>query len=269
MKNSKMRIEYIPVEYIKPNPYQPRSSFSRAALEELSNSIKQYGVLQPISIRKFNDNSYELISGERRLRASKMAGLLEIPAIVSEVVESDSAVMALIENIQRENLNFIEEAESYSQLMTIHHLTQEQIAKKVGKSQSTIANKLRLLRLDVEVRRSLLENNLSERHARALLRLPEGELQQEALNSIISKKLNVKKTEDLIEKIRDKVLLNNHQENITKESRARIKSFINMKIYLNTIKNAFNEILKTGIEATYDQKELDDKIVIKIVLNKK
>ncbi|MPW25308.1 nucleoid occlusion protein [Alkalibaculum sp. M08DMB] len=269
MENIKMRIEYIPIEYIRPNPYQPRTKFSTSALEELTQSIKEYGVLQPINVRKFSDNSYELIAGERRLRASKMAGLLEIPALINEVVEVDSAIMALIENIQRENLNYIEEAESYNQLMTLHNLTQEQIAKKVGKNQSTVANKLRLLRLHKDVRREVLDNNLSERHARALLRLPDEVLQKEALDSIVKKKLNVKKSEELIEKIRDKVLINNYEEKITKNSRARIKSFINMKIYLNTIKSAFNEVLKTGIKASYQEKDLGDYIEVKIILNKK
>ena len=269
MESKKLNIQYIPVEFIKPNPYQPRTKFAKGALEDLANSIKEYGVLQPINVRKFNENSYELISGERRLRASKLAGLTEIPAIISEVIEVDSAVMALIENIQRENLNYIEEAESYNQLMSRHNLTQDQIAQKVGKNQSTVANKLRLLRLNHDVRRELLENNLSERHARALLRLPEEDLQKEALQAIISKKLNVKKSEDLIEKIRDDVLNNNHEEKFTKSSRSRIKSFINMRIYLNTIKNAYNEILKTGIQADYKEKDMGDKIEIKITLNKK
>lgn len=269
MEKGKMTIEYIPIEYIRPNPYQPRTKFSQSALDDLANSIKEYGVLQPINVRKFSENSYELISGERRLRASKIAGLIEIPALVNEVVELDSALMALIENIQRENLNFIEEAESYNQLISIHNITQEQIARKVGKNQSTVANKLRLLRLNADVRKELLDNNLSERHARALLRLPEEDLQKEALKSIVSKKLNVKKSEELIEKIRDKILINNHDEKITKESRARLKSFINMRIYLNTIKNAFAEIEKTGIKATYQEKDLQDKIEIKIILNKK
>src|SRR5699024_5027173 len=125
-------------------------------------------------------------------------------------------------------------------------------------------NKLRLLRLDDDVRKQLLDNGLSERHARALLRLPEEELQKEALKTIISKKLNVKKSEDLIEKIRDSELINNHDEKLTKESRARVKSFINMRIYLNTIKKAYDDILKTGVEATYNEKDLGDKVEVKI-----
>ncbi|MFZ7119736.1 MAG: nucleoid occlusion protein [Eubacteriaceae bacterium] len=268
MEDNIMKVEYIPIEFVKPNPYQPRTKFSNTSLEELAQSIKEYGVLQPINVRKFSDTTYELISGERRLRASKIAGLTKIPAVVNKVEESDSAMIALIENIQRENLNFIEEAESYSQLINLHSLTQEQIAKKIGKNQSTIANKLRLLRLNDDVRKTLLENDLSERHARALLRLPEEELQKEALNNIVKKKLNVKNSEQLIENIREKVLINNHDEKLTKESRARVKSFINMRIYLNTIKNAFSEILKTGIKATYSEKDMDEYIEVKIKIMK-
>lgn len=268
MQEKKVVVEYIPVEFIKPNPYQPRSRFSNTSLEELAASIEAYGVLQPITVRKFNDNSYELIAGERRLRASIIAKIPKIPAIVKEIVDSDSAIIALIENIQRENLNYLEEAESYQQLMGIHDLTQEQIAQKVGKTQSTIANKLRLLRLDDEVKRVVIDNDLSERHARALLRLPEKELQKLALDKIVQKKLNVKKAEELIENIRDKELINNHEEKLTKESRARVKSFINMRIYLNTIKNAYNEILKTGIAATYAENDSDDFIEIKIKIKK-
>ncbi|MFZ7133498.1 MAG: nucleoid occlusion protein [Eubacteriales bacterium] len=269
MEEKRVEVEYIPVEYIKPNPYQPRSRFTNSSLEELAASIKAYGVLQPITVKKSNDHSYELIAGERRLRASKLLGLKSIPAIVKEIIDSDSAMIALIENIQRENLNFLEEAESYQQLIFHHKLTQEQIAQKVGKTQSTIANKLRLLRLDKDIRKTLIDSDLSERHARALLRLPDEELQREALNKVISKKLNVKKTEDLIENIREKELINNHNEKLTKESRARVKSFINIKIYLNTIKNAFNEVIKTGINATYSEKDIGDAIEIKIKIQKK
>lgn len=269
MEGKKLEVEYIPIKFIRPNPYQPRNRFTNSSLEELAESIKSYGVLQPISVRKFNDESYELIAGERRLRASKLAGLETIPALVKEVMDSDSAMIALIENIQRENLNYLEEAESYHQLLQLHNLTQEQIAAKVGKTQSTIANKLRLLRLHTDVRKILLDNELSERHARALLRLPEEELQKEALNKIVAKKLNVKKSEDLIENIREKELINNHSEKLTKESRARVKSFINMRIYLNTIKNAYNEISKTGIDATYTENDMGDSIEIKIKIRKK
>ncbi|NTW71839.1 MAG: nucleoid occlusion protein [Eubacteriaceae bacterium] len=267
--SEEMKIIYVPIEYIKPNPYQPRSKFTNALLEELSQSIISYGVLQPISVRKFSETNYELIAGERRLRASKLAGLTQVPVIVSDIVDADSAMIALVENIQREDLNFIEEAESYQQLITLHELTQEQIAKKVGKNQSTIANKLRLLRLSKEVKESVIKNELTERHARALLKLPEEDLQKEALKKIISGNLNVNKTEALVEGIRDKVLINNYDEKLTKNSKARVKSFINMRIYTNTIKKAFEEVLKTGVNASYIEKDGEDHIEVTIKIDKK
>jgi ParB family chromosome partitioning protein len=191
----------IPVDRIAPNPYQPRKEFSKNALEELSASIKQYGVLQPINVRNIGDNLYELISGERRLRASKLAGIKEIPAIVIEVVEQDSAALALIENLQREDLNFMEEAEGYFNLINDHGITQEELAQRVGKKQSTIANKLRLLKLPKAITLVILENGLTERHARALLKLPDEAMQNKALKVILNRQLNVKKTEEMIEKM--------------------------------------------------------------------
>ncbi|SHE39718.1 nucleoid occlusion protein [Alkalibacter saccharofermentans] len=263
-----MKIQYVDIDCIRPNPYQPRTRFSNASLEELAISIKSYGVLQPISVRKFSEKNYELIAGERRLRASKLAGLKEIPVIVSDIVDVDSATIALIENIQREDLDFIEEAESYQQLISLHGMTQEQIAKKVGKNQSTIANKLRLLRLNPSVREIIFNNELSERHARALLKIPDEELQLMALKKIISSDLNVKKTEELIEKIRDEILINNFDEPITHEKKARVKSFINMRIYTNTIKKAYEDILKTGIDASYVENDQDEYLEVKIKIKK-
>ena len=145
-------IAQISVDKILPNPFQPRKSFDGEALEEMSRSIKHYGVLQPITVRKISPTLYELIAGERRLRASKYAGLTKIPAIVVEMNDCDSAAAALVENLQRQDLSFMEEAEAYSSLMAIHGFTQEQIALRLGKSQSAIANKLRLLKLPESVK---------------------------------------------------------------------------------------------------------------------
>jgi ParB family chromosome partitioning protein len=169
MKNIQSEIKYIPIDSIKPNPYQPRKDFNKKALEELSQSIKTYGVIQPISVRKLQDNSYELVAGERRLRASELANLKEIPAIIVDYRDKESAMIALIENLQREDLNFIEEAEGYRNLIEDHGFTQQELAEKIGKSQSTIANKLRLLKLPDDIKRDLIEHNLTERHGRALL----------------------------------------------------------------------------------------------------
>src|SRR5690554_1917315 len=202
MKSSAVpsEIEHISVDNIRPNPYQPRKYFNQAAIEELAVSIENYGILQPLSVRKIGDTSYELVAGERRLRAAKLLGLETVPSIIVEIIEQDSAVLALIENIQREDLNYIEEAISYSHLINDHGLTQEEIAKKVGKTQSTIANKLRLLRLSDQVKKILIDKALSERHARALLRLPDEELQMEIIKKVLENNMTVKKTEELIEK---------------------------------------------------------------------
>ena len=162
------RVMEIPIEDVVPNPYQPRKIFSQVSLEELSNSIKVYGIIQPITVRA-KDGKYELIAGERRLRAAKLAELKTIPAIINNMNDESSAVLALLENLQREDLNFIEEAIGYENLIKEHAFTQQQLAEKLGKNQSTVANKLRILKLPNDIKMKLIENNLTERHARAFL----------------------------------------------------------------------------------------------------
>ncbi|WP_312045362.1 ParB/RepB/Spo0J family partition protein, partial [Anaerotignum sp.] len=165
----------LPIEKIRPNPYQPRKYFNLGALEELAESITAYGILQPITVRKMSGSFYELVAGERRLRAAEMAGLKTVPALFIQVTDSDSAVLAFIENIQRQNLSFLEEAEGYRNMMEDYGLTQEELATKLSKSQSAIANKLRVLKLEDSVKKELLEHQFTARHARALLRLPDEE----------------------------------------------------------------------------------------------
>lgn len=194
----------IPIEEIVPNPYQPRRVFSEKSLEELKNSIESYGVLQPITVRKKNEK-FELVAGERRLRAAKLANLKTIPAIVNEVSDETSAVLALLENLQREDLNFIEEALGYENLIKEHNFTQQQLAEKLGKNQSTIANKLRILKLPESIKESLVQNGLTERHARALLKLPNEELMSQVVSKIIKNELTVKKTEKLVKDILDNI----------------------------------------------------------------
>ncbi len=254
----------LPVGMISPNPYQPRKEFSTNAIEELSASIKEYGVLQPINVRRIGKDNYELIAGERRLRASKLAGMAQIPAIVIEVIEQDSAVIALIENLQREDLNFMEEAEGYFNLIHDHGITQEELAKKVGKKQSTIANKLRLLKLAPEVKEIILSNSLTERHARALLKLPDDILQKKALATVVKKSLNVKKTEELVEK-----MLNEIASTQERPSEKRIRGKMNYNIYVNTIKNTYKEILKTGYNIEYNQEDKGEfvEIILKVPKN--
>lgn len=259
MKNIQPEIKYIPISDIKPNPYQPRKDFNKRALEELSQSIKSYGVIQPISVRQLRENSYELIAGERRLRASELAELDHIPAIIVDFRDKDSALVALMENLQREDLNFIEEAEGYFNLIEDHGFTQQEIAEKMGKNQSTIANKLRLLKLPIDIKKALLENNLTERHGRALLKLTDDEMRRKVLEKIIKNELNVNKTEELVSD-----LLNDLTKEDEKKSKQNIKHLINLRIYLNTIKKAYSAIKDTGINAEY--KEVDKGEYVEVVV---
>ena len=241
-------VKYIPIIKVKQNAYQPRKYFNEEALLELSKSIREYGVLQPITVRVVEDR-YELIAGERRLRASQLAGLSEIPAIIVDLTDTESAVLALIENLQREDLSYIEEAEGYHNLIRQHEFTQEELASKIGKKQSTIANKLRILKLSDEVKEALIENELTERHARALLKLPTDEIRFKVIDEIVKKGLNVKKTEQLVEKILEEDKMNVDIE------KNKYKWSINPKIITNTLKQIMD---KNGIEAQYKHKEKDD-----------
>ena len=196
----KNEIKNLDLESITPNPFQPRRVFDNTQLEELAQSIKDFGVLQPILVRKIG-TGYELVAGERRFRASQLAGLKTIPAIVKNLSDKEIAEMALIENLQREDLNYFEEAEGYARLMKEFGITQDEIAKRMGKSQSTIANKLRLLNLPENVRKEISINVITERHARALLKLEDEKLQLHALNAIYTKNLNVRQTDELVEQL--------------------------------------------------------------------
>lgn len=245
-KSKSKSITYLPIECIRPNPYQPRKQFNKIPLEELCESIKQYGVIQPISVRKISGNMYELVTGERRLRASTMAGLKEIPAIIVDVNDNESAVMALIENLQREDLNYMEEAEGYNNLINDHGFTQEELARKIGKSQSTIANKIRLLKLPPLVKKILHDNNLTERHARALLKLHDEQLQLKVLKHVCEKGLNVKKTEDLVERAIEKYT---RKQNEKKNKPQLTKAIKDIRIFVNTIKQAIELMRKSGVEA--------------------
>jgi len=188
------------INQILPNPNQPRADFTQQDILELSSSIKEFGLLQPITVRKVNAG-FELIAGERRLRACRMLGIEHIPSIVMDLDNAKSACLALIENLQRKDLNYLEEAEGYYNLITNFGLTQDEIAKKIGKSQSFIANRLRILKLSEQVKKSLITSNLTERHARALLKLDNSELQLQAITGICGRGLNVKQAEDYIDEI--------------------------------------------------------------------
>lgn len=197
--NNKSQILSVPIEDIIPNRFQPRLSFDDSSLQELANSIKEHGIIQPLVLRKLGEK-YEIIAGERRYKAAKIAGLTQVPAIITEMNDQQSAEVAIVENIQRKDLNAIEEAKSYRALLDKGFLTQEELAKKMGVSQSAISNKLRLLSLADAVQNALMEGKISERHARSLLQIEDSEKQVEWLNRIITERLTVK---DLEKKIKN------------------------------------------------------------------
>lgn len=193
--NENNEVIYLHLDDIIPNRFQPREVFDERALKELAISIKEHGVIQPIIVRKINDNKYEIIAGERRYKASALAGMTKIPAIVRNLDDKEAAKVALLENLQRKNLNAIEEARTYQKIIELDEMTQEELAKTMGKSQSAVANKLRLLALPDEVQSSLLKEEISERHARALLNLEDVEDQKEMLKKIIKDKMTVRQLE--------------------------------------------------------------------------
>ncbi|SUY48544.1 stage 0 sporulation protein J [Clostridium putrefaciens] len=260
--NMHNEITYIEPNLILPNLYQPRKYFDEDAIAELAESIESYGIIQPLSVRRMGEGRYELVAGERRLRAAKKLGLSKVPVIIVDISERDSAAIALLENLQREDLNYMEESEAYFNLIKEHGYTQEQLASVIGKKQSTIANKLRLLKLSQNIRKVVLDNKLTERHARALLKLPTEKLQQKILNMVIKRSLNVKDTEELI----NRELIKISSDNVSKSGKKRIKGIFSSKVYINTIKQVFD---KYGISAKYDSKDFDEFIEVTIKIPKK
>ena len=247
-------VKQIPIKMITSNPNQPRRIFGVENLKELSDSIKVYGVIQPITVRKLSSGNFELISGERRVRASIMAGLLRIPAIVVAVGNIDSALVALIENVQRCDLSFLEEATAYNRLLTEYGYTQEQLAIKLGKNQSTIANKVRLLKLPEAIRIMIAENHLTERHARALLRLGDSDMHMKVLTEILEKCLNVKQTDDLIDKILNGTTKQSHTAN-----QNVIPVVKDIRIFNNTVKKAVVMMKQNGVKTESREKEFPDR----------
>ena len=248
----------IPSDSIYPNPNQPRKVFDQSELVNLAISIRMNGILQPITVREI-ENGYELVSGERRLRASKLAGLLNVPCIVVEVNSLKSAVFALIENLQRQNLGYFEEAQAINKLMKDFSLSQDEAARRLGKAPSTVSNKLRLLGLPEEARNFLSENGLSERHARALLRLQEEDI-MEVLQKVIVRKLNVTQTEKLVDEYVSRGKAPKRQTKIM---------FSDVKIFLNTINNALDTMQKAGIKAQFRREDKDDSYIYFIEIPKR
>lgn len=254
------RVMQIPLSEITANPYQPRKVFNAEQLEELAASIREYGVIQPITVRKNFVGGFELISGERRLRASELAQKDTIPCIIVDADENDSAVIALLENLQRADLTFMEEAEAIFHLMQAHRYTQEQLARKLGKSQSAIANKIRLLRLSDGVKQKLKENELTERHARALLRITDGQLQEKILKMVCEKNLNVTQTDALVERTLERLA------SPTNEKEGKIKGIVELRMFLNTVNKAIDVVKKAGVPISAQKTDRGDCIeyVIKI-----
>ena len=254
-KTTDVQILQIPLSKIVPNPYQPRKEFESEALSELADSIRQYGVLQPLLVAPGKGDTYILIAGERRMRASTMAGLGTVPVIVSEYTSQQIAEIALIENLQRKDLHYLEEAEGYEKLVNTFHLTQESMAIRVGKKQSTIANKLRLLRLPVSVRRKLHNSDLTERHARVLLKLENEDLQKAVLQKVLKEHLNVRQTEALVEKtLKETGKLN--------QKKPRFVIVNDVRIYLNSIKEVMEAVKSSGIPSSMEQEMDGDDVVV-------
>ncbi|MBO5896169.1 MAG: ParB/RepB/Spo0J family partition protein [Clostridia bacterium] len=243
------QIQLLPHEIILPNPHQPRVRFDYNELEGLASSVRTNGLLQPINVRALSDGRFELISGERRLRAARMVGMTKIPCIVMNVSDEQSALFAIIENVQRQNLDFFEEAVAIERLMVDHGLTQEEISRKLGKAQSTLSNKLRLLRLPEELRDKITYSGLGERHARALLTLPDNVTRSRILDIIIERRLTVSEAERLI---------NDVDRRKRSKNRPQIRAYKDMRIFLNTLNHAVDTIRKAGLEADTAKCETDE-----------
>lgn len=254
------QIVQIPTEKLLPNPYQPRKQFKSEDMLSLADSIKENGVLQPLLCRQINNSDYyELVAGERRLRASILANLQTVPCIIVDCDYEASAVYSILENIQRSDLDFFEEAQAIGHLMNHFGLTQEQIGKKLGKSQSALSNKLRLLRLPVDVRYFIEKEGLTERHARALLKLDSEKDMWTTLKVVSEKKLNVEQTEAYILKLTDKTV--NPKKNV-------IKIFKDVRIFVNTFNKAVATMKEAGIEAESDKTETDEYIEYRVRIPK-
>ncbi len=249
-----LRLVLLPVDEIRPNPYQPRRRFDETGLKELADSIRSAGLIQPLIVRK-TARGYELIAGERRLRACRLAGFSEAPCIVRDTPnESDSALMALIENVQRKDLHYFEEAECCRALLKTCFMTQEQLAVRLGKSQSALANKLRLLRLSPCVRRAIVEAGLTERHARALLRLPEEHMQLELVRRAFEQSLTVKEVESLVEKALA----------VPQKRQKRIVLLRDYRLFLNAVKSAAAQLRLSGAAVEMEQTDTADGVELHV-----
>ncbi len=255
------RVRYIPINAVRPNPQQPRRSFDETALQELADSISAYGILQPLTVRD-RGGVYELVAGERRLRAARIAGLREVPCLIAEVGEEDAALLALIENLQRRDLDYMEEAAAIARLIRRYGLSQQQAAEKLGKSQPTIANKLRLLRLSAPVIDCLRQYGLTERHARTLLRLTDPEQQLAAARHIGKRGLNVAQTEQYIDRLT--------AENRTEPPRRRPTYIIkDVRLFLNSVERGVRLMQSAGVGAEVGRRDTEEEILLTIHIPKR
>ncbi len=255
------RVRYIPINAVRPNPQQPRRSFDETALRELADSISAYGILQPLTVRD-RGGVYELVAGERRLRAARTAGLREVPCLIAEVGEEDAALLALIENLQRRDLDYMEEAAAIARLIRRYGLSQQQAAEKLGKSQPTIANKLRLLRLSAPVIDCLRQYGLTERHARTLLRLTDPEQQLAAARHIGKRGLNVAQTEQYIDRLT--------AENRTEPPRRRPTYVIkDVRLFLNSVERGVRLMQSAGVDAEVGRRDTEEEILLTIHIPKR
>lgn len=245
-KKSAGKIHALPIDAIRPSPFQARTSFDEQELAGLAQSIRENGLLQPISVRKTADGSYELVAGERRLRACKLAKMQTIPAILCNYSDERTAALGLLENLQRENLNPFEQAQGLRDVMVLWDCTQAEAAKRLGMAQPTLANKLRLLQLTADQRQFVLDNGLTERHARAVLRLPENR-RSEALITIAKRKMNARATDLYIEQLL----------NAAAPGRHRISMVKDVRIFVNTIDHAIRLMTDNGVPATAHREERD------------
>lgn len=255
------RVQYIPLGRIRPNPQQPRRSFDEEGLAELAASIRSCGILQPLTVRRAGEG-YELVAGERRLRAARIAGLREVPCLVAQVGEEDSALLALMENLQRRDLDCWEEAQAIARLISRYGLSQEEAARRLGRAQPTVANKLRLLRLPEDVRALLRENGLTERHARALLRLQDPEVQRRAAGDMVRRGMNVAQAEAYVEK-----LLQSAQ---VTPPRGRSTYIIkDVRLFLNSVDRGLHLMRQAGVDAGWDRQDTDREILLTIRIPKR
>lgn len=262
VKNTESVVK-LSIEKISPNRYQPRTIFDDSKIEELARTIHTHGVIQPIVVRKLDEDHYEIIAGERRYRAMKSLNWTEVPAIIREMNDKETASVALIENLQREELTSIEEAQAYQKLLELHELTQEALAQRLGKGQSTIANKLRLLKLPETIQMAILKRDISERHARALVPVKDEELQLKLLQETIEHDYNVRQLEQRISEIL------NPKEKATKAKPRRKAISRDIRIALNTIRQSLTMVNKTGIHVETEEEEHDEFYQITVKIPKK